>query len=72
MPLELVDRSDAGVGQPHHHRLLLAALEDRDHAKARSIVEIMLTYSEQAILGKAEQLEAEGKIGPKADSRIRA
>jgi len=48
------------------HRALLAALERRDPAGARSIVEEMLGYSEAAIMAEARRLEAEGMIGPAA------
>jgi GntR family transcriptional repressor for pyruvate dehydrogenase complex len=46
------------------HRALLAALEAGDPVEARRILEVMLSYSEQAILAEAEQLESEGLIGP--------
>jgi GntR family transcriptional repressor for pyruvate dehydrogenase complex len=46
------------------HRALLAALEAGDPVEARQILEVMLSYSEQAILAEAEQLESEGLIGP--------
>jgi len=48
------------------HRQLLGALERRDPEAARATLEIMLDYSEQAILEEAERLEAEGMIGPGA------
>ncbi len=48
------------------HRDLLAAIERRDSAAARRLVEAMLSYSEQAILGEIERLEAAGAIGPGA------
>jgi GntR family transcriptional repressor for pyruvate dehydrogenase complex len=50
------------------HRELLAAMADRDPERARAILEVMLDYSEQAILAEAERLEAEGLIGPGAPS----
>ncbi|MBW2312985.1 MAG: FadR family transcriptional regulator [Deltaproteobacteria bacterium] len=46
------------------HRRLLVALEARDADEARRILEVMLDYSEQAILEEAERLEAAGVIGP--------
>lgn len=48
------------------HRKLLAALEAGDGDAARRILEVMLAYSEQAILSEAERLEAAGVIGPGA------
>jgi GntR family transcriptional repressor for pyruvate dehydrogenase complex len=48
------------------HRRLLDALEARDADAARAILEVMLAYSERAILEEAERLEAEGAIGPAA------
>ncbi len=48
------------------HRALLAAIEARDAREARRIVELMLDYSEQAILATAARLEADGVIGPDA------
>jgi GntR family transcriptional repressor for pyruvate dehydrogenase complex len=48
------------------HRALLAALEAGDPVEARRILEIMLSYSEKVIMAEAEQLEAEGLIGPHA------
>ncbi len=49
------------------HRQLLEALERRDAAEARSIVGVMLSYSEAAILREIEQLHAKGLIGPDAE-----
>lgn len=46
------------------HGQLLDALEARDPAAARSVLEQMLEYSESAIAGEIERLEAEGRIGP--------
>jgi DNA-binding FadR family transcriptional regulator len=48
------------------HRRLLAALEAHDAHGARRILEVMLAYSEGAILEEAERLEAAGAIGPGA------
>ncbi len=48
------------------HRELHAALEARDAAGCRRILEVMLGYSEAAILAEAERLEAAGLIGPAA------
>jgi DNA-binding FadR family transcriptional regulator len=49
------------------HRQLLEALERGDAAEARSIVGVMLGYSEAAILREIEQLQAGGLIGPDAE-----
>lgn len=51
------------------HRELLDALDRRDAAAARRILEVMLDYSEAAILGEAERLERLGAIGPGAGGR---
>jgi GntR family transcriptional repressor for pyruvate dehydrogenase complex len=48
------------------HVELLAAIEGRDPRAARRVLERMLDYSEGAILGEAERLEAQGLIGPAA------
>lgn len=48
------------------HRALLDALERRDAAESRRLLEVMLDYSEQAILKQATQLEAAGVIGRRA------
>jgi GntR family transcriptional repressor for pyruvate dehydrogenase complex len=48
------------------HRALLVALEAGDPSEARRILEVMLDYSEEAILAEAQQLEADGVIGPGA------
>ena len=48
------------------HRRLLDAVESGDAAEARRILEVMLEYSEQAILAELERLEAQGLIGPNA------
>jgi GntR family transcriptional repressor for pyruvate dehydrogenase complex len=48
------------------HRELLGALERRDPAAARAIIEVMLDYSEAKILAEIEQLERLGMIGPDA------
>ena len=46
------------------HRQLLDAIEARDPGGARRVLEQMLDYSESAIIGEIERLEAEGRIGP--------
>jgi GntR family transcriptional repressor for pyruvate dehydrogenase complex len=46
------------------HAELLDAIEARDPAGARRVLERMLSYSESAIVGEIEHLEAEGIIGP--------
>jgi GntR family transcriptional repressor for pyruvate dehydrogenase complex len=46
------------------HRQLLDAVEARDPVGARRVLERMLSYSEAAIVGEIERLEAEGRIGP--------
>jgi GntR family transcriptional repressor for pyruvate dehydrogenase complex len=46
------------------HAQLLDALEARDPLRARRVLEGMLDYSESAIVGEIERLEAEGRIGP--------
>jgi GntR family transcriptional repressor for pyruvate dehydrogenase complex len=48
------------------HRELLDALVAGDPAAARRVLEVMLGYSEDAILAELGQLEAEGLIGPGA------
>lgn len=48
------------------HRQLLDAIERGDPAEARHILEVMLDYSERAILAQLEELEARGLIGPDA------
>jgi len=48
------------------HAELLDAIEARDPAAARRVLERMLDYSESAILGEAGRLEAQGLIGPAA------
>jgi GntR family transcriptional repressor for pyruvate dehydrogenase complex len=48
------------------HSDLLDAIERRDADAARRIVEVMLDYSESAILAEAERLQTEGLIGPDA------
>jgi DNA-binding FadR family transcriptional regulator len=52
------------------HRELLAAIEDGDPAAARRILEVMLGYSETAIMADVERLESEGLIGPGARSEV--
>jgi GntR family transcriptional repressor for pyruvate dehydrogenase complex len=46
------------------HGQLLDAIEARDPLTARRVLERMLDYSESAIVGEIERLEAEGRIGP--------
>jgi GntR family transcriptional repressor for pyruvate dehydrogenase complex len=48
------------------HGELLSAIEAGNAAAARRILEVMLEYSEAAILAEAESLEAAGLIGPDA------
>jgi GntR family transcriptional repressor for pyruvate dehydrogenase complex len=48
------------------HRRMLDAIEAADPVRARSILEVMLGYSEQAILAEAQRLEDAGLIGPDA------
>jgi DNA-binding GntR family transcriptional regulator len=48
------------------HRELLDALVAGDPAVARRVLDVMLGYSEDAILTELEQLEAECLIGPGA------
>ncbi len=48
------------------HRDLLDALERHDAEAACRLVEVMLDYSEQAILREVRQAEAAGLIGPDA------
>ena len=48
------------------HRRLLDAIEQRDAAEARGVIEQMLRYSETTILEEARRLEAEGLIGASA------
>jgi GntR family transcriptional repressor for pyruvate dehydrogenase complex len=50
----------------HTHTQLLAAIQDKDVAEARRLLEVMLEYSEGAILAELGRLEAEGMIGPNA------
>lgn len=52
-----------------NHRALLDAIERRDSAGARQLVEEMLRYSEERILFEVGRLEAAGVIGPRADRR---
>jgi DNA-binding FadR family transcriptional regulator len=52
------------------HRELIAAVEARDPAAARRILEVMLDYSEAAIMAEAERLESDGLIGPGARSEV--
>jgi GntR family transcriptional repressor for pyruvate dehydrogenase complex len=64
-PLYYNERRDHRRSRETHLRLL-DALERRDAEAARATLEIMLGYSETAILAEAERLEAEGLIGPEA------
>ena len=64
-PLYYNDRRDHSRSLETHHQLL-AALEAGDVAEAKRILQVMLTYSESAILAELEPLEAEGLIGPDA------
>jgi GntR family transcriptional repressor for pyruvate dehydrogenase complex len=64
-PLYYNDRRDHSRSLETHHQVL-AALESGDAARARRILEIMLSYSEAAILAELERLEAQGLIGPDA------
>jgi GntR family transcriptional repressor for pyruvate dehydrogenase complex len=52
------------------HRELLAAIEHGDPAGARRILEVMLGYSETAIMAEVERLESEGLIGPGVRSEV--
>ena len=52
------------------HRELIAAVAARDPAAARRILEVMLDYSETAIMAEVERLESEGLIGPNARSEV--
>ena len=52
------------------HCELLSAIENRDPAGARRILEVMLGYSETAIMAEVERLEADGLIGPGARSEV--
>jgi len=52
------------------HRELFAAIEDGDPAAARRVLEVMLCYSETAIMSEVERLESEGFIGPGAGSEV--
>ncbi len=49
------------------HRHLLDAIARHDAAAAREILEVMLDYSERAILEELERLEARGLIGPDSE-----
>ena len=64
-PLYYNDRRDHSRSLETHHQVL-DALESGDAAEARRILEIMLSYSEAAILAELERLEAQGLIGPDA------
>jgi DNA-binding FadR family transcriptional regulator len=48
------------------HCQLLDAIEASDPIAARRVLEGMLDYSESAIIGEIERLEAEGRIGPQS------
>jgi GntR family transcriptional repressor for pyruvate dehydrogenase complex len=64
-PLYYNDRRDHSRSLETHHQIL-AALESGDAAEARRILEVMLSYSEAAILAELERLESQGLIGPDA------
>jgi DNA-binding FadR family transcriptional regulator len=64
-PLYYNSRRDHGRSLQTHRRLL-TALEAGDAGEARRILEVMLDYSERAILAELERLEAEGLVGPNA------
>ena len=64
-PLYYNDRRDHVRSLETHHQLL-GAIEAGDAAEARRIIEVMLSYSENAIMAELEHLEAEGMIGPEA------
>ncbi len=61
-PLYYNEKRDFRRSQATHRRLL-DALEARDPVRAREILEVMLEYSERAILDEAARLEAAGVIG---------
>jgi GntR family transcriptional repressor for pyruvate dehydrogenase complex len=69
-PLYYNEHRDHARSQ-HAHRELLAALEHRDAPAARAVAERVLSYSEKAILGEVERLEAAGMIGAAARERAR-
>jgi GntR family transcriptional repressor for pyruvate dehydrogenase complex len=52
------------------HGQLLGALEARDPARARRVLERMLSYSDSAIVGEIERLDAEGRIGPRTGAAV--
>jgi GntR family transcriptional repressor for pyruvate dehydrogenase complex len=52
------------------HGELLSALEARDPVRARLVLERMLAYSESAIVGEIERLDAEGRIGPQTGAAL--
>jgi GntR family transcriptional repressor for pyruvate dehydrogenase complex len=64
-PLYYNEARDHGRSRATHAQLL-DAIEARDPATARRVLEHMLDYSEAAILAEAARLEAEGLIGPAA------
>lgn len=64
-PLYYNDRRDHVRSLETHHQLL-GAIAAGDSAEARRIIEIMLGYSENAIMAQLERLEADGLIGPDA------
>ncbi len=68
-PLYFNEERDAGRSW-ETHRQLLEALERGDAAEARSIVGVMLSYSEAAILREIDQLQARGLIGPDAKRSV--
>jgi GntR family transcriptional repressor for pyruvate dehydrogenase complex len=64
-PLYYNDHRDHGRSLDTH-RQLLDAIERGDAEEARGILEVMLVYSERAILAEVERLESSGLIGPDA------
>jgi GntR family transcriptional repressor for pyruvate dehydrogenase complex len=64
-PLYYNDRRDHARSLETHHQLL-GAVEAGDAVAARRIIEVMLSYSENAIMAELEHLETEGLIGPDA------
>lgn len=64
-PLYYNERRDHGRSLETHRRLL-DAIERGAAEEARRILEVMLAYSERAILAEVEQLESRGLIGPDA------
>jgi GntR family transcriptional repressor for pyruvate dehydrogenase complex len=67
-PLYYNERRDTARSLDTHRRLL-AAIEARDAAAARRIVEDMLVYSEAAIAAEVQRLVASGALGPATGGR---